>query len=82
MSTIKNYLNIWFEVSPWSYRVAFFALGYSIVSLFVAQEDIIMLDNLFTSLDKFYQERPWYFRIMFFALGYMITDLVNRALRK
>ena len=43
---------------------------------------IIMLDNLFTSLDKFYQERPWYFRIMFFALGYMITDLANRALRK
>lgn len=41
-----------------------------------------MLDNLFTSLDKFYQERPWYFRIMFFALGYMITDLANRATRK
>lgn len=38
MSTIKSYLNTWFEVSPWSYRIAFFALGYSIVSSFVAQE--------------------------------------------
>lgn len=36
MSTIKSYLNTWFEVSPWSYRMAFFALGYSLVSLFVA----------------------------------------------
>ena len=81
MSTIKNYLNIWFEVSPWSYRIAFFALGYSIVSLFIAQEEITM-DKLIVSLEKFYQERPWYFRIMFFALGYMITDLANRALRK
>ena len=82
MSTIKNYLNTWYSVSPWSYRIAFFALGYSVVSLFIAQEDFIMLDNLFTSLDKFYQERPWYFRIMFFALGYMITDLVAKATRK
>lgn len=81
MSTIKNYLNIWFEVSPWSYRIAFFALGYSIVSLFIAQEEITM-DKLIVSLEKFYQERPWYFRIMFFALGYMITDLANRALKK
>lgn len=82
MSTIKSYMNVWFEASPWSYRLFFFAVGYSIVSLFVAQEDIIMLDNLFTSLDKFYKERPWYFRIMFLALGYMFTDLVVKATRK
>ena len=81
MSTIKNYLNIWFEVSPWSYRIAFFALGYSIVSLFIAQEEITM-DKLIVSLEKFYQERPWYFRIMFLALGYMITDLVVKATKK
>ena len=36
MNAVKNYLNIWFEVSPWSYRIAFFALGYSVVSLFIA----------------------------------------------
>ena len=41
-----------------------------------------MLDNLFASLDKFYQERPWYFRVMFLALGYMVTDLVVKATRK
>ena len=81
MSAVKNYLNVWFEISPWSYRIAFFALGYSIVSLFIAQEEITM-DKLIVSLEKFYQERPWYFRIMFLALGYMITDLANRALRK
>ena len=39
MSTIKNYLNIWFEVSPWSYRVAFFALGYSLVSLILSKKE-------------------------------------------
>ena len=81
MSTVKNYLNIWYQVSPWTYRICFFALGYSIVSLFIAQEEITM-DKLIVSLEKFYQERPWYFRIMFLALGYMITDLANRALRK
>lgn len=36
MSAIKNYLNLWYQVSPWSYRIAFFALGYSLVSLFIA----------------------------------------------
>lgn len=36
MNSVKNYLNVWFEVSPWSYRIAFFALGYYIVSLFIA----------------------------------------------
>ena len=81
MSTVKSYLNIWYQVSPWSYRIAFFALGYSLVSLFIAQEETTM-DKLIVSLEKFYQERPWYFRIMFLALGYMITDLANRALRK
>ena len=81
MSELKSYLNIWFEVSPWSYRIAFFALGYSIVSLFIAQEEITM-DKLIVSLEKFYQERPWCFRIMFLALGYMITDLANKATKK
>lgn len=41
-----------------------------------------MLDNLFTSLDKFYQERPWYFRAFFFMLSYILTDLVVKATRK
>lgn len=41
-----------------------------------------MLDNLFISLEKFYQERPWYFRVMFFALGYMIVDLAIKINRK
>ena len=36
MNSIKNYMNVWFEVSPWTYRAFFFAVGYSIVSLFVA----------------------------------------------
>lgn len=36
MSTVKNYLNLWYEVSPWTYRITFFALGYSVVSLFIA----------------------------------------------
>ena len=39
MSTIKSYMNVWFEASPWSYRLFFFAVGYSVVSLFIAQED-------------------------------------------
>lgn len=33
MSTVKSYLNIWYQVSPWSYRIAFFALGYMITDL-------------------------------------------------
>lgn len=36
MSTVKNYLNVWYSVSPWSYRIAFFALGYSLVSLIIS----------------------------------------------
>ena len=36
MSAIKSYLNLWYQVSPWSYRIAFFALGYSLASLFIA----------------------------------------------
>lgn len=82
MSTIKNYLNIWFEVSPWSYRVAFFALGYSLVSLFIAQEDIIMLEIITNYLDKFYSERPFVFRAFFFLLGFFITSLVMMSKKK
>lgn len=81
MSTIKSYLNVWFEVSPWSYRIAFFALGYSIVSLFIAQEEITM-DKLIVKLDKFYAEQPWLFRAFFFLLGYVLTDLVVKATKK
>ena len=81
MNSVKNYLNIWFEVSPWSYRIAFFALGYSIVSLFIAQEELIM-DKILVALDKKYQEQPWLFRIFFFLLGYVLTDLVVKATRK
>ena len=81
MNSVKNYLNVWFEVSPWSYRIAFFALGYSIVSLFIAQEELIM-DKILVALDKKYQEQPWLFRIFFFLLGYVLTDLVVKATRK
>ena len=35
MNSVKNYLNVWFEVSPWTYRICFFALGYAIVSMFI-----------------------------------------------
>lgn len=81
MNSVKNYLNVWFEVSSWSYRIAFFALGYSIVSLFIAQEEITM-DKLIVKLDKFYAEQPWLFRAFFFMLGYVLTDLVVKATRK
>ena len=81
MNSVKNYLNVWFEVSPWSYRIAFFALGYSIISLFIAQEEITM-DKLIAKLDKKYNESPWLFRIFFFMLGYVLTDLVVKATRK
>nr|DAS57532.1 MAG TPA: hypothetical protein [Caudoviricetes sp.] len=36
MNAVKSYLNLWYEVSPWTYRITFFALGYSVVSLFIA----------------------------------------------
>lgn len=81
MNSVKNYLNVWFEVSPWSYRIAFFALGYSIVSLFIVQEEITM-DKLIVKLDKFYAEQPWLFRAFLFMLGYVLTDLVVKATRK
>lgn len=81
MNAVKSYLNTWFEVSPWSYRIAFFALGYSLVSLFIAQEELIM-DKILVALDKKYQEQPWLFRIFFFMLGYVLTDLVVKATRK
>lgn len=82
MNSVKNYLNVQFEVSPWSYRIAFFALGYSLVSLFVAQEDIIMLQIITNYLDKFYAERPLVFRAFFFLLGFFITSLVMMSKKK
>lgn len=36
MKAVKSYLNTWYVVSPWTYRITFFALGYSVVSLFIA----------------------------------------------
>lgn len=82
MNAVKSYLNTWYAVSPWTYRVCFFALGYSVVSLFLAQEEIIMFDILIAKLDKKYAESPWLFRIFFFMLGYVLTDLVVKATRK
>lgn len=35
MNAVKSYLNTWYQASPWSYRLFFFAVGYSVVSLFV-----------------------------------------------
>lgn len=32
MSKVANYLNLWYQVSPWSYRICFFALGYAVVN--------------------------------------------------
>lgn len=36
LKSISNYMNVWYQVSPWTYRICFFALGYSVVSLFIA----------------------------------------------
>lgn len=81
MNSIKNYMNVWFEVSPWTYRVFFFAVGYSIVSLFIAQEEITM-DKFLVTLDKKYAESPWLFRAFFLLLGYVVTDLAIKINKK
>lgn len=80
LKSISNYMNVWYQVSPWTYRICFFALGYSIVSLFIQEE--ITMDKLIVKLDKFYAEQPWLFRAFFFMLGYVLTDLVVKATRK
>lgn len=80
MNSVKNYLNVWYSVSPWSYRIAFFALGYSLVSLFIQEE--ITMDKLIAKLDKAYAQNPWAYRVFFFLLGYVATDLVVKATRK